>query len=253
MLWLRDSRTGSPIELRPTIPGLVRIRAVIPTTTGLALKAIRVALVADALARAAELRGAQALTAYAEPGDHHDREDFHSAAADFGIHPPTAAALDTADVTVVSADHPAPDAAGGALISVGPVTVDPVTVGPFTDHARPLGESELDPLAIRLALLAVTYDQPAELDQATTRAAMAELSSWRRLVAGWAESPSGPIPPPIQSALLTAFGRLDIVSAIAAIRGLASAPGAGPGARFETFVYADRVLGLDLAREIGKA
>jgi hypothetical protein len=42
------------------------------------------------------------------------------------------------------------------------------------------------------------------------------------------------------------------VSALALLRSLASDEDVPAGARFETFVYADRVLGLDLPRDIGR-
>ena len=49
-----------------------------------------------------------------------------------------------------------------------------------------------------------------------------------------------------------AFGDLDTVSALASLRGLAPDDAVPTGARFEAFLYADRILGLDLAREIGR-
>jgi hypothetical protein len=36
------------------------------------------------------------------------------------------------------------------------------------------------------------------------------------------------------------------------LNGLAADEAVLPGSRFETFVYADRVLGLDLPRDIGR-
>jgi hypothetical protein len=42
------------------------------------------------------------------------------------------------------------------------------------------------------------------------------------------------------------------VSALALLRGLAPDASVPAGAKFETFVYADRILGLDLAREVGR-
>ena len=49
-----------------------------------------------------------------------------------------------------------------------------------------------------------------------------------------------------------AFDDLDIASAIALLRGLADDDSVPAGAKFETFLYVDRVLGLDLPGHIGK-
>jgi hypothetical protein len=78
------------------------------------------------------------------------------------------------------------------------------------------------------------------------------LGSWRQQVARWAESPSRPIPARIAEAAGSAFGALDTVSVLALLRGLAPDAGVPAGAKFESFVYADRILGLDLAREVGR-
>jgi hypothetical protein len=55
----------------------------------------------------------------------------------------------------------------------------------------------------------------------------------------------------IADAASAAFNDLDTVSALALLRGLAPDASVPAGAKFETFVYADRILGLDLARDIG--
>ena len=49
-----------------------------------------------------------------------------------------------------------------------------------------------------------------------------------------------------------AFGNLDTVAVLALLRSLAADETVPAGPRFETFVYADRVLGLDLPRDIGR-
>jgi hypothetical protein len=71
-------------------------------------------------------------------------------------------------------------------------------------------------------------------------------------VAQWAESPSRPVPAPVAERVWAAFGELDTVSALAALRGLPADASVPAGAKFETFVYADRILGLDLARDVGR-
>lgn len=71
-------------------------------------------------------------------------------------------------------------------------------------------------------------------------------------MAEWAELPSRPMPGPVAAAAGTAFDALDTVSALGLLRDLIPDEDVPNGAKFETFVYADRVLGLDLPREIGR-
>jgi hypothetical protein len=109
-----------------------------------------------------------------------------------------------------------------------------------------------DPLAVRLALMSFPGHRPADVDDGALAQADETLGSWRQQVARWAESPSRPIPAPIAEAAGSAFGRLDTVSVLALLRGLLPDASVPAGAKFETFVYADRILGLDLAREVGR-
>lgn len=109
-----------------------------------------------------------------------------------------------------------------------------------------------DPLAARLALMSFPSQKPADVDDDVLAQAGGTLGSWRQQVAWWAESPSRPIPAPIAEAVESAFGRLDTVSVLALLRGLLPDASVPAGAKFETFVYADRILGLDLAREVGR-
>jgi len=126
----------------------------------------------------------------------------------------------------------------------------------------------IDPLAIRLALLSFPYHQPADLTKTALAEADQALGHWRRRVAEWAQSPSRPMPAHLADRLRSAGDDLDTISIIALLRDLApdvppadEQPGddlapdddAPPGARFETFLAADRILGLDLPRDIGRA
>lgn len=105
---------------------------------------------------------------------------------------------------------------------------------------------------MRLALLAVPRHQPAELTAAKMADAARTLGEWRYQVARWAESPSGAIAEPAAATLRAAFANLDTAAALALLSGLADDETVAPGPRFETFVYAGRVLGLDLPRDIGR-
>lgn len=101
-----------------------------------------------------------------------------------------------------------------------------------------LGE---EPLSVRLKLLGFDGD------------AAAGLSRWRRRVAEWANSPSGAMSRPHAEALEAAFANgLDTAASLRVLAGLEADESVADGVKFETFVAADRLLGLDLARDIGR-
>lgn len=79
----------------------------------------------------------------------------------------------------------------------------------------------------------------------------AELALWRSLVASWAEAPSKPMCAGVKDDLLAALvDDLRTRDAVAALRG-SLAQDLPPGALFETWAWADRLLGLDLAADVG--
>lgn len=115
-------------------------------------------------------------------------------------------------------------------------------------------ERGLDPLALRLAYLEHRYRQQMNLSWDTLEAADKTLRRWRERVAGWARSPSVAMPAEHVRAVTESFDDdLDTPAALRALRALERDEGVPPGARFEAFAHLDRLLGLDLARDIGKA
>jgi cysteinyl-tRNA synthetase len=79
------------------------------------------------------------------------------------------------------------------------------------------------------------------------------LLRWRDLVAGWAQSPSTAMSAHYADAVNTAFDDdLDTPVALAALHALEVDDQVPDGTKFETFAAMDRLLGLDLARDIGK-
>ncbi len=81
--------------------------------------------------------------------------------------------------------------------------------------------------------------------------AEAELAQWRSLVAGWAEEPSKPMCAQVQQDLLAALADdLATARAVEVLRG-SLALDLPPGCLFETWAWADRMLALDLASEVG--
>jgi hypothetical protein len=101
-----------------------------------------------------------------------------------------------------------------------------------------LGE---EPLSVRMKMLGFDGD-PA-----------AALSRWRRRVAEWARSPSGAMSRPYADAIGAAIeDNLDAAAALGVLADLEADDGVPDGVKFETFAAADRLFGLDLARDVGK-
>ncbi len=126
-----------------------------------------------------------------------------------------------------------------------------------------LGE---EPLSVRYNLLRHGYGEPlpaGSCQQASgdggdprgeeLRPADKELARWRELVARWALSPSGAMSPPYSDAITAAFADdLDAPAALRTLAALADDPAVPDGVKFETFAAADRLFGLDLARDVGR-
>lgn len=78
------------------------------------------------------------------------------------------------------------------------------------------------------------------------------LAGWRADVAGWAEEPSKPMCAEVVEQVLAALDDdLATGRAVAALR-RSTTLGLPPGCLFETWAWADRLLGLDVARDVGR-
>ena len=118
---------------------------------------------------------------------------------------------------------------------------------------RDLPAGGIDPLALRLAFLEHRYRQQMNLTWEVLDTADATLRRWRQRVAEWARSPSHAMDATAVSELTAAFDAdLDTPAALRVLRRLERDPGVPPGAKFETFAHADQLLGLDLARDVGR-
>jgi cysteinyl-tRNA synthetase len=114
-------------------------------------------------------------------------------------------------------------------------------------------ERGFDPLALRLAFLSSRYRQQANLSWDAISGAQKTLDRWRASVAAWAEEPSAPIDATTKADVLEAYSDdLDTPRALQVLRSFEKTE-ASAGCKLETFLWADRLLGLDLARDIGKA
>lgn len=146
---------------------------------------------------------------------------------DLNVPPPDASADDSADVVVGSLD----------VVAAHRLPV------PRWERPRAL---PVDPLAVRLLLL----DTPMTEDVDARRIAPCadELARWRDRVGTWARQPSAPVHADTVAAVTAALDHgLDTVRALALLRALEADDSVPPGARMETFLTLDRLLGLDLA------
>jgi hypothetical protein len=133
------------------------------------------------------------------------------------------------------------------------VTGRPVPVAPLMVHGvDPLDAPPgTDPLAMRLALMRLPYREAALFTPDVVGEADADLRRWRALVAEWAEHPSAAMAG-ADSVVARIEDDLDLPGALIALEELGADASLTPGARFEAFAHLDRLLGLDLASEVGR-
>lgn len=216
-LRLRDAASGELREVGRSRSSLVRIRLV----PGAGTQVLRRAVVADLIRRVVELGGGQAVVGAGGPVP-----DLLS----YNVHPADPDAPEGPDDVVVGADS-------GGAVSVG--------VGPVSEP-----DTRVDPLALRLLLLSTPHAAPVVLHPAAAARAGERLSIWRDLVRRTASVPSAPMPTAYQTRLL-AMARNDLdIGGVAALVDEISGDPSAEGARFEFLMYADRLLGLDLAAEL---
>jgi hypothetical protein len=214
-----DNTQAAPV--RPARPGVLTIWVASPDRP-------RPCLLADLVARVAERHHLRASVSWQAPADW----------MALNVHP--------ADVT---AGPPEPlDVAVGPANSLGSPAY---RVAPGT--AGPVDLSGVDPLALRLALLQWPYRADADLTPDDLKAADEVLRHWRALVKHWALSPSKPMCAQYTGDFLGALDDdLDTPAALRTLSALAADQVIPDGSKFESFAYADRFLGLDLAREVGR-
>ena len=253
VLRLVDGRAGRSAQVEAGAGLLLRVWVHFPPAGDPGqLFAVRALLVADVLSRAVELFRGQALVGIAHAsgagGPGGDRS-VEVAAAGLGIKPPAAqggqdallpALGGPADVEVAGWNDQLEGAAGGIHMGVGAVEPDQVP-------------AVADRLAVRLALLTHVHHEPAVLTPDVLAEAERTLARWRPAVASWAQAPSKPMCAEIlDDALAGLKDNLAVPRVLAALHRLEREPGLPAGSRFETAAYLDRVLGLELTREVGR-
>jgi hypothetical protein len=216
-----DNAQAAPI--RPARPGVLTIWVASPDQP-------RPCLLADVVARVAERHHLRASVSGPAPADW-AALNVHPA----GITPGPPEPLDVA----VGPGEPA----GSPAHWIRPGAVRP----PIPDLTG------LDPLAMRLALLQHPYRADADLTPDDLKAAGETLRHWRALVAEYALSPSKPMCAQYTGDFLGALDDdLDTPAALRTLAVLAADQVIPDGSKFEAFAYADRFVGLDLVREVGR-
>ena len=270
MLTLYDADTRELETIRPGHRGELRVLAVAPALADPddpEVGVLRAWLLPDQLRRTAERRRlVPTVCEVAAPGEIGPGPLAAGIRAALNIHPPARIAP-AGEPVARSAEFagggpPAFDVgtgqagwlAGLDIVRYHAVPAGTVTAGP----GGPQRWSEvtargIDPLALRLAFLGRRYRDGVELTWDALADADQALAAWRIAVARWANSPSAAMPARYADAITAAFeDDLDTVAALGQLRMLADDGDVSPGARFETFAAADRLLGLDLARDIGR-
>ncbi|MDR6979504.1 hypothetical protein J2X68_006240 [Streptomyces sp. 3330] len=249
MLSIIDARTGESVVAAPVRRGLTRVEA---HASGYGAASLRVLLVADLLFRALELGGTPV---WAQLSGERDQAELRAAATALGMHPfedgrdlGAGAGVGEAQILhVVAEGGRTPD---GVCVAVAPAE-GAVPRGPGS--GRGAGGTDTGLAVLRLALLSRPRTEPLRLDADALGEARDTLAGWRRAVARWARRPSRPVPEEVRGRLRTAWeDDLDLPAVLRVLRWVeAAGPELPDGARFESFAYADRLLGLELTRDIG--
>jgi hypothetical protein len=249
MLRLRDARTGELTDVVPAGRRQLRILVYAPGPFGIGQ--VRAYLTADLLRRVADVSQLLPLVSDFLPADA-DVAALREAGDALNIHPPRDTFLGPAtalagvppfDVCIAAT---APGEIAGSARLWARVRGD---AGEVDAGAEP---SELGGRA-RLRLLWHGYGDPLGDGGCSGGDAAETLTQWRSLVAHWAQSPSGAMSRPYAEAITGAFADdLDTPAALQVLAKLAGDPDVPDGVKFETFAAADRLLGLDLARDVGK-
>ncbi len=285
VLRLYHHESGQVVPVRRARPGELHTYTVCPAEDGQARpRDLRCYLVSDLIRRAAERRRLRVTAWHNIPdgrppgpagwaggvdgrkhGTQTDGQNLHANCDALNIYPAAYAARspEPLDVGIGPARDCAPgeERPGHWVYPADVMVSGSACVPPGGDDsaaAHPAVTAQLtargmDPLALRLAFLQAHYRQPLALTWDVLAVADESLRCWRRQVAGWACSPSRPMSIPNVAQVAAAFDDdLATPAALGTLRALAQDGGVPPGAKFETFAYTDRLLGLDLAREVGR-
>jgi hypothetical protein len=110
-----------------------------------------------------------------------------------------------------------------------------------------------EPTTLRFALAKVPYAWPLDVTDSLLERCERVVESWRDRVAQWSRHASCPIPSNWRGAAIAALDDdLDVARLVAMMHELDRTGVVEPGAKFEAFAYLDRVLAVDLMRNLGR-
>lgn len=228
-------------EVRPRRRG--ELRVVVAATRPAGLGQVRAYLAADLLRRYAERSGLAPSVVDFAP----DRESELRAVCDaLNIHPPRQSVPSPDELEGLFYDGAGRDMREPVFdvgVRLAGETPDDALAARWIDVAPDAGEVRLgeEPLSVRLDLLGFEGDGAQA------------IGHWRKRVAEWARSPSGAMSRPHAEAIGAAFSDgLDARSALRVLAELDGDESVPDGVKFETFAAADRMFGLDLARDVGR-
>lgn len=248
MLKILDRASGTLVPITAAPGDVLRVAVVLPSGEETLSWAARVLVTGDLVSRILEdFHGTQVLLAVIARDS-----DIEPLISDLAVRPPAGVFATLAeaqaylgtklDVAVTGTDAEAQTATeSGAIVRVESVTASESYEG-------------LDPVTVRMALMTTRYSVPLQLSRGLVVSCQPTLDRWRRRLAEWSRHPSHPMPPDWRARMRSAFDDdLDANRAISLMDDLEDAKTVAPGAKFEAFAYADRVLALDLMREMGRA
>ena len=247
MLIVRDASNGAKIQIAVAGGDMIGVGFLIPPTAG-PFTCARVLVVGDLLRRVVgDIHSAQVLAAIITDNDSDGERVWRSdlmvrpvvgvftteAEAEAGLGKP----LDLTITVAGTEDAPAPSAPAVEVAAVR-------TAVPFM---------RAEPATTRFALATVNHEHPLNMTASLLERSQVVLDRWRGRVAEWSRQPSRPIPPAWRSAVIAAFDHgLDVARVVALMTELENREDVESGAKFEAFVYVDRVLAVDLIRDLGR-
>jgi len=245
------------VDVRPAHRG--EFRVLVAARRG-GLGQLRGYLVADLLRRYAERSGPAPTVIDLRP----EGEDVVRAACDrLNIHPPAHTLTEPFEAGQLAGQFP--DGMREPLFDVGvraagekPEAAVEALAGRWIEVAGAGADGERvelgeEPLAVRMKLMRQAYGEELTADPSPRDGENGDLARWRELVAGWSRSPSGAMSRRHADAITAAFADgLDTPAALRELALLAADASVPDGVKFETFAAADRLVGLDLARDVGR-
>lgn len=244
MLTLRDPSSGAVTRVAATGGDTIGVGFVLPAADG-PFTCARVLVVGDLLRRVIEdVHSAQVLAALittrrsaVEPVYSADFM-IRPVACVFGCAAEAEAQLGRPLDLLVRVSESVEAAPQAAAVNVAPVR----SVVPYPGSG---------PDPTRFALASVNHTCRLNMTDSLLQRSRNLVHRWRARLAEWSRHPSRPIPPSWRSAVVAAFDDgLNVTRVTELMSELEDAGDVEPGAKFEAFNYVDRVLSVDLVRDV---